>query len=64
MMKESKETGEMYALAIKGDDVKPTKVLEKLIPLTKEFKETTPDDLSDGLPPMRDIQHILISSRW
>ena len=30
---------------------------EEVVPLINEFSDVFPDELSDGLPPLRDIQH-------
>ncbi|MGV7343488.1 hypothetical protein PJI17_32840, partial [Mycobacterium kansasii] len=56
-MEESKETGEVYAVVVKGEEEEPSNIPPSLKPLLNEFKEVWPEDLPDGLPPMRDIQH-------
>jgi len=35
-------------------------VAEKMKPMLEEFKRVVQDELPEGLPPMRDIQHHLI----
>jgi len=35
----------------------PAEIPEKMRPLLEEFKKVMHDELLEGLPPMRDIQH-------
>ena len=56
-----KETSVIYVLI--ATDIPPSKHIElvshKVIRLLEEFKDTVPDELLDGLPPLRDIQHVI-----
>ncbi|GJY76424.1 hypothetical protein Tco_0481540 [Tanacetum coccineum] len=36
---------------------KDSEIPEAIIPLLEEFSNVFPDELADGLPPLRDIQH-------
>jgi hypothetical protein len=54
---ESKETKEKFALVIKEEVMPPSDIPEEMTPLLEEFRKIMSDDLPDGLPPMRDIQH-------
>ncbi|MGV7343188.1 hypothetical protein PJI17_31305 [Mycobacterium kansasii] len=56
-MEESKETGEVYAVVVKGKEDEPLNIPLSLRLLLNEFKEVWPEDLPDGLLLMRDIQH-------
>ncbi|XP_048134036.1 uncharacterized protein LOC115730707 [Rhodamnia argentea] len=47
----------MYMLVEKGDKQTVARIPEALKPLLKAFYDVMPDDLPDGLPPLRDIQH-------
>ena len=53
---EMKDTGTFYILISKeiSDEVK---VPEAAVPLIKEFGDVFPDELPEGLPPLRDVQH-------
>ena len=58
-MKESKV---VHALIVKevwivDEEKKAEEVPGNVKELLEEFREVLPDDLLDGLPPMRDIQH-------
>ncbi|XP_059630408.1 uncharacterized protein LOC132273461 [Cornus florida] len=55
-MKESDETGIVYMLVSK-EEVQPIDMPSELQPLLEEFQDVTPDDLPNGLPLLRDIQH-------
>ncbi|GJU65030.1 hypothetical protein Tco_1246865 [Tanacetum coccineum] len=46
------------AFVLIGKKVDPdTEILEAMFPLLEEFADVFPDELHDGLPPLRDIQH-------
>ncbi|XP_031286963.1 uncharacterized protein LOC116145647 [Pistacia vera] len=52
----------MHALIVKQvltaeEELKKEEYPEVIRPLLEEFSEVIPEDLPDGLPPMRDIQH-------
>ena len=53
---ELEQGGEVFVLIgkeVAGDSEIP----EAMIPLLKEYSDVFPDELPDGLPPLRDIQH-------
>lgn len=51
------ETREGVALLVKGEVTKPAAVPDLLQPLLDEFHDLIPEELPDGVPPMREIQH-------
>ena len=55
------ETKEVHALVVKNVLKVGEEVVEEVPNVVKEvleeFKEVIPDDLLEGLPPLRDIQH-------
>jgi len=53
----SKETKQRFALVVKKEVAPSIEVFEKMKPLLEELKRVVHDELSEGLPPMRDIQH-------
>ncbi|GKD65536.1 putative reverse transcriptase domain-containing protein [Tanacetum coccineum] len=48
--------GDVFVL-IGKEVAKDSEIPEAMIPLLEEFSDVFPDELSDGLPPLRDIQH-------
>jgi len=58
---ESKETKQRFSLAIK-EVTQTARIPDKMKPLLEEFKGVVHDELPEGLPPMKDIQHTLILS--
>ncbi|XP_077249180.1 uncharacterized protein LOC143888627 [Tasmannia lanceolata] len=55
-VRESESSGVIYMLVAK-DLGMSFNVPSELEPLLEEFKDVTPDELPNGLPPLRDIQH-------
>ncbi|GJX98929.1 putative reverse transcriptase domain-containing protein [Tanacetum coccineum] len=51
------EMGDDVFVLIGKEVAKDSKIPEAMIPLLKEFYNVFPDELPDGLPPLRDIQH-------
>ncbi|GJU05235.1 transposon ty3-I gag-pol polyprotein [Tanacetum coccineum] len=61
---ERKETGESYALVVKGvKDVMENAIPVVIIPLIAEFSKMVTDDTPNTLPPLRNIQHQIDLSR-
>ena len=54
---ESKERKPRCALVVKEEVTPPNKIFKKMRLLLKEFKGVVHDELSEELPPMRDILH-------
>ncbi|GJR51282.1 putative nucleotidyltransferase, ribonuclease H [Tanacetum coccineum] len=50
------EMGDDIFVLIGKEVAKDSKIPEAMIPLLKEFSDVFPDELPDGLPPLRDIQ--------
>ena len=50
-------TKQRLALVIKEKVAPPIEVPEKMKLVLEEFKRVVHGELSEGLPPMRDIQH-------
>ncbi|GKA00780.1 putative nucleotidyltransferase, ribonuclease H [Tanacetum coccineum] len=48
--------GDVFVL-IGKEVAKDSEIPEAMIPLLEEFSDVFPDELPDGLPPLRDIQH-------
>ena len=59
LLVESKEIKQRFALVVKGEisQVIVIEVPEKMNSMLEEFKKVVHDELSNELPPMRDIQH-------
>jgi len=57
LVKEMKVTGCCYALVVKKSEEEDISVPPKVVELLKEFVDVFPNELLDGLPPKRDIQH-------
>ncbi|GJZ14188.1 putative nucleotidyltransferase, ribonuclease H [Tanacetum coccineum] len=55
--KDELEMGDDVFVLIRKEVAKDSKIPEAMIPLLEEFSDVFPDELSDGLPPLRDIQH-------
>jgi len=53
----SMETKQGFALLVKEEVIPPAEIHEKMKSLLGEFKEKVHDEFSEGLPPLRDIQH-------
>jgi hypothetical protein len=56
-VKETKETRFFYALIVKKGVVEDVPIPTKVSKLTKEYVDVIRNELPDGLPPKRDIQH-------
>ncbi|GKC81376.1 putative reverse transcriptase domain-containing protein, partial [Tanacetum coccineum] len=50
------EMGDEVFVLIRKEVTKDSKIPEAMIPLLEEFSDAFPDELPDGLPPLRDIQ--------
>lgn len=57
VVKEMKVTCFYYALVLKRGEEQENLVPPKAIKVLEEFADVTPDELPDGLPSKRDIQH-------
>ncbi|GKE00036.1 putative nucleotidyltransferase, ribonuclease H [Tanacetum coccineum] len=53
------EMGDDVFVLIGKEVAKDSEIPEAMIPLLKEFSDVFPDELPDGLPPLRDIQHYI-----
>jgi len=53
----SKETNKRFALVVKEEVAPSIEVPGKMNLMLEEFKRVIQDELPEGLPPMRDIQH-------
>ncbi|GJS65037.1 putative nucleotidyltransferase, ribonuclease H [Tanacetum coccineum] len=51
------EMGDDVFVLIGKEVAKDSEIPEAMIPLLEEFSDVFPDELPDGLPPLRDIQH-------
>ncbi|GKC76647.1 putative reverse transcriptase domain-containing protein [Tanacetum coccineum] len=51
------EMGNVVFVLIRKEVAKDSKIPVAMIPLLEEFSNVFPDELLDGLPPLRDIQH-------
>ncbi|GKA13150.1 putative nucleotidyltransferase, ribonuclease H [Tanacetum coccineum] len=51
------EMGDDVFVLIGNEVAEDSKIPEAMIPLLEEFLDVFPDELPDGLPPLRDIQH-------
>ncbi|GJY62511.1 putative nucleotidyltransferase, ribonuclease H [Tanacetum coccineum] len=51
------EMGDDVFVLIGKEVAKDSEIPEAMIPLLEEFLDVFPDELPDGLPPLRDIQH-------
>ena len=51
------ENGEDFAIMVR-EEKEPTEIPPSLIPFLKEFSDV-PEEISHGLPPMRDMQHCI-----
>ncbi|GJW84127.1 putative nucleotidyltransferase, ribonuclease H [Tanacetum coccineum] len=51
------EMGDDVFVLIGKEVAKDSEILEAITPLLEEFSDVFPDELRDGLPPLRDIQH-------
>ena len=51
------ENGEGFAIVVR-EEKEPTEIPPSLIPFLKEFSDV-PEEISHGLPPMRDMQHCI-----
>ncbi|GJW13547.1 hypothetical protein Tco_0017680, partial [Tanacetum coccineum] len=51
------EIGDDVFVLIGKEVAEDSEIPEAVIPLLEEFSDVFPDELPDGLPPLRDIQH-------
>ncbi|XP_042980228.1 uncharacterized protein LOC122310399 [Carya illinoinensis] len=57
-LQEAKETSEIWTLVVKGKETDVDLAIPPQVQyILTEFTNITPQELPDGLPPMRDIQH-------
>jgi hypothetical protein len=56
-VKEKKETGLFYALIVQKGFVEDIPIPTEVAKLLEEYVDVIPNELPDGLPPKRDIQH-------
>ena len=59
ILEEVEPDQELIALVAKGEGPPPTKVPRTLQPLVEEYAELFPEELLNGLPPMRDAKHAI-----
>ncbi|GJU25733.1 hypothetical protein Tco_1164354, partial [Tanacetum coccineum] len=55
--KDELEIGDDVFVLIGKEVAEDSEIPEAMIPLLEEFSDVFPDELPDGLPPLRDIQH-------